>query len=209
MSTQTSPPEPRRLTTRLRGRLSRLEIRQLTSLVGGLALAGTAAFGGLDTVTDPVKHFDVGQQIDDGEFTLTVKKISRRTEIVGAKRIMFPADPEHVYLGVLATIGCNGTVTGSLVPAPRSGVLELRNHPDQDFRGTYRARDGSPITSLGPGLTEDVAFIWKLPAQALPPGAQVTLRAWDKQFRDLNLFYGRAWLPRDTYSELTATVATA
>jgi hypothetical protein len=68
-----------------------------------------------------------------------------------------------------------------------------------------RFADGSPIQTLGPGLTEQLAFVWELPETALSPGQTVTLRVWKKKYTQLLVTYGgKSW--RDSLTDYGETV---
>jgi hypothetical protein len=107
-------------------------------------------------------------------------------------------------LGVVVTMQNNSTV-----PARLRNEFDLLNKPDQEFFGVYRNRDGSPIQTLGPGLTESLAFIWVLPENAVQPGQSVRLRVWKKQYKQLMVTYGgKEWLDDlNHYGETAVSVA--
>ena len=70
-----------------------------------------------------------------------------------------------------------------------------------------RISDGSRIATLGPGLSEQIAFIWEVPQDALSAGDTVTLRIWKKQFRQNMVTYGQTWLDSNTdYGETVIPV---
>ena len=61
------------------------------------------------------------------------------------------------------------------------------------------------MSALGPGLTDEVAFVWSLPEDALVQGDSVTLRVWTKTFTEMVATYGQGWLPSAT-DYITVTV---
>ena len=68
-------------------------------------------------------------------------------------------------------------------------------------------RDGEPVTSVGPGLTEELAFFWSVPESALEHSDSITLRVHDKKFTELLTTYGKAWVDSNTdYTTLTVPV---
>ena len=167
-----------------------------------LLLALTAAFGGLDTVDKRVTDVETGKPFSDGEFTVTVDRASLLSEIRAGHRVIARAESGHRYLAVVTLLRNDGTIPGSILRQ-----LDLQDEPDSDFVGSWRLNDGEPVTSIGPGLTEELAFIWKLPDDAVQQGHSVTLRIWKKQFIELLTTYGRAWIPSSTdYARISVPV---
>lgn len=169
-----------------------------------IALVATAAFGGLDTVDKRVTVFKPGEEFNDGQSVTTVERARLVSELKGGGHTIGPAEPGRRYLGVVATVHNNSTV-----PARLRDEFDLLNKPDQEFFGTYRNRDGSSIQTLGPGLTESLAFIWVLPENAGQPGQSVRLRVWKKLYKQLAVTYGgKEWLDDiNHYGETTVPVA--
>lgn len=167
-------------------------------------LAATAVFGGLDTVDKGVTPFKPGEEFGDGQFTLTIERARLVDELKGALAVIGPANPGKRYLGVVATLRNDGTVPGRL-----RDELDLRGLPGKEFFGAFRLRDGSPIQTLGPGLTEELAFTWTLPEDALKPGDSVTIWVWKKSYKQLMVTYGgKEWIESPTdYGETVVQVA--
>jgi len=61
-------------------------------------------------------------------------------------------------------------------------------------RGFQPVAARSRLTRLGPGLSEQVAVLWTLPEKALTQGDSITVRVWQKQFRELMVTYGKTWV---------------
>jgi hypothetical protein len=184
------PPADSRLTARVRRWFAGLQFRQMWQLTIALLLAATAGFGGLDTVATEVTLFKPGEKFSDGEFTVTIKRATLVNELPGVG----PAKPGRRYLGVVATLRNDGTVPGRL-----RDELELLDQPAKEFFGAWRFTDGSPIQTLGPGLTEQLVFTWVLPDTALGPGEAVTVRIWKKEFTQLMVAYGgKEWIDSPT-----------
>ena len=162
---------------RLRKWLTGLQLNQLWQLVVVLLLAVTAAFGGLDTVDKRVTDVETGKPFSDGEFTVTVDRASLVPEVRAGPRVIAHAESGHRYLGVVTQLRNDGTIPGSILKQ-----LDLQDQPGSEFVGSWRLTDGEPVTSNGPGLTEELAFIWKLPEDAVQQGDSVTLRIWKKVF---------------------------
>ncbi|WP_158240356.1 hypothetical protein [Mycobacterium hubeiense] len=77
---------------------------------------------------------------------------------------------------------------------PLTEELDLRGEPDAKWIGAMRLADGTRTARLGPGLTDELAFVWQLPADALRAGDSVTLRVWKQQYRELIVPYGKGWI---------------
>jgi hypothetical protein len=177
-------------------RLTSTQTRRVALL---LVLVATAAFGGLDTVDKHITPFKAGEEFSDGEFTLTVERARLVNELKGT---IASAKPGKVYLGVVATLRNDGTVPGRL-----RDQLDLQDPAGNEFVGVFRFRDGSPIQTLGPGLTEQLVFAWLLPESALQSVQSVTIRVWKKQFKQLMVTYGgKEWLETNDYGRATVPV---
>ncbi|VEG55733.1 Uncharacterised protein [Mycolicibacterium aurum] len=175
---------------RVRRWLAARKVRQWWK--GGLAaiLAVTALFGGLDPVDTKATPFAPGEEFSDGQYSVTVDRARLVPTIEGGGRVYGSAEPGIRYLGVVATLRNDGTVTGRL-----RNELDLRDVAGSEFFGTFRFRDGSPIQTLGPGLTEQLVFAWTVPVDALKPGDVVSIRVWKKKFQQLMVTYGgKEWL---------------
>ena len=184
-----------------RGWAGKLGFHQIWQIGLAVFLAATAAFGGLDTVDNKVTPIKAGEPFDDGEFTVTIERASAVDEIRAAT-VKEPAVPGKRYLGVVATLHNNGTIPGAL-----EDEIDLRDHPDAKYVQTYRYADGSVITTLQPGLTEQLVFVWQLPQNQLQSGTHVTMRLWRKQFREFTTSYGKAWVDSITeYGEIELPV---
>jgi len=186
----------------LRGTVKRLKLRQLRMVTAGLILAVAGLFGGLDTVDAGPTVFAADESHSDGEFTLTIARASVVDELRAGRRIVAPAQPGLRYLGVVSTVRNDGTIPGRLI-----GELQLRNQPDSSSVGVFRMADGSPITQLGPGLQEQLVFVWRIPDSAVRPDLQVTLRVTQKRFTELLVTYGHDWVDSGSdYAEITLPV---
>ncbi|BBY76960.1 hypothetical protein [Mycolicibacterium parafortuitum] len=168
-------------------------------------VAFTALFGGLDRVDNGATPFAPGEEFSDGQYTVTVDRARLLETIQGGGLTVGPATPGQLYLGVVATLRNDGTIPGRL-----RDELDLRGVPGERFYGVFRFRDGSPITNLGPGLTEQVVFAWQVPADALAQGSTVTVRVWKKSFKQLMVTYGgKEWLDSLTDYGVTELVVGA
>jgi hypothetical protein len=182
---------PLTLTGRVRRWFADLGFHQMWQVGVVVLLAATALFGGLDNADTEVTEFKPGEKFSDGQFTLTVDRATLVTELASGGTVMMPARQGRRYLGVVADVRNDGTVPGTL-----QGELDLRDESDTKYLGTVRMADGSPIVTLGPGLGDQLAFVWDVPDDALHAGDSVTLRVWKKQFKEYTVTYSQAW----TYS---------
>ncbi|MBB3606899.1 hypothetical protein FHT40_006592 [Mycolicibacterium sp. BK556] len=182
-----------------------LGFSQMGQLLTVAILGATALFGGLDTVSTTVTPFQPGDQFSDGPFTVTVDRASFPREIRAGTWLVAPKAEGLRYLAVVATLHNDGTV-----PASVDDELDLRDEPNKRFFGVFRIADGSRITRIGPGLSEEVATLWTLPEDALRDGDSVTLRVWKKEFHELMVTYGQTWLDSLTeYGQVSVPVKVA
>jgi hypothetical protein len=183
----------------VRRRLSEWGFSQWWKAIVTVVLTSTALFGGLDTVDTSVTTFNPGDEFSDGEFTVKVERATLVRELRAGNTVLGGEKPGRRNLGVVAQLRNDGTRPGRL-----AGELDLRNEPDNAFVGAMRLGDGSRIATLGPGLSEQIAFVWELPENALAVGDTVTLRVWKKQFKQLMVTYGETWV--DSLTDYGETV---
>lgn len=175
---------------RIRRWLAQRPLRQWWKATLAAVLAVAALFGGLDTVNTGAVPFAADEDFSDGQYTVTVHGASLLPKVTAGTRTIGPAQPGKRYLGVTVTLTNDGTVPGRL-----RNELDLREVNGKEFFGTFRFRDGSPIQTLGPGLTEKLAYLWVVPQNAIEPGGAVSVRVWKKQFKQLMVAYGgKEWL---------------
>jgi len=195
---QQAGPPPNRLWAWLTG----LQLSQLSQIGTLIVLAATAMFGGLDTVDNHVTVGKPGTAFSDGQYSVTIERASLVPELrVGSRVVAYPK-PGQRYLGVVMKIRNDGTIPGTI-----DHELELIDLPEASFYGLWRLADAQPMYSVGPGLTDEVAFLWSLPEDALAVGDSVKLRVWNKTFNELLTTYGKAWIPSETdYTVVTVPV---
>jgi hypothetical protein len=174
----------------LRRWLAQRELRRLWKGALAAIVAVAALFGGLDTVNTGATPFQQGEAFDDGQYSVVVNGASVLREVQGGGRTIGPAKPGKRYLGVVVTLGNEGTVPGRL-----RNEIDLRDVPGKELLGVWRYRNGSSIQNLGPGLTEKLVYLWIIPEGAVTPGDTITLRVWKKSYRQLLVAYGgKEWL---------------
>jgi hypothetical protein len=181
----------------IRGELAGLKLPQLWHLIAGAIVAVAALFGGLDSVDAKPTVFKVGQPYSDGEFTVNVKEALALDEVRAGKRVLQRAEPGRVYLGLVSTIRNDGPIQGGMSMGSGDPEFDLQQ-PSKEFIGAFRIADASMVTALGPKLSEEVLFLWKLPQAAVSAGSVVTLRVWQKQLREMIVTYGKGWLASET-----------
>lgn len=155
-------------------------------------LACTAAFGGLDTVDTSITTVKPGDQFSNGEFTTTIERATLVPQVRAGDKVLYPEKEGRSYLGVRTRIRNDSTLPGRL-----GSTIELRNQPGSRFLAAMRFDDGSTVVDQGPGLTDEIAFVWELPETALAVGDEATLRVW-KQVQRLNATYGEGLVPSRT-----------
>ncbi|SCX33490.1 hypothetical protein [Mycolicibacterium fluoranthenivorans] len=165
-----------------------------------VVLAGTAAFGGLDTVNKQVTELKPGEQFNTGEFEMTVQRATLVNEVRAGNRLLFPAQPGSRYLGLVVTAHNIGTLPG-VVDKP----VQLVDQPRARVLAPMRVADGTIAGRLGPGLTDQIVLLWQLPETALSVGSQLPVRVW-KEMRRLNVTAGQGWILGNDYGELTVPV---
>ena len=190
----------------IRGELIQLKLPQMWHLIAGAVVAVAALFGGLDSVDAKPTVFKVGQPYSDGEFTVTVKRALLLDEVLAGKHIVAAAKPGYSYLGVVSTARNNGPIQGGLSIGAHDVEFEPQE-PSKEFVGAFRIADASIVTSLGPKLSDELLFLWKVPSGEITPGSSVTLRVWKKQLQEMIVTYGKAWLSSETsFAQITLPV---
>jgi hypothetical protein len=195
-----------RLMVRVRQWFADLGLAQIRRLIVVAVLAVTALFGGLDGVETNVTVFEPGDEFDDGQYTWVIDRAALVDEVTAGSRTVLAPREGRQYVGIVTGVTNNGTIPGRLGDA-----LDLRGHPGQRFVGAYLMSDSTPLLTLGPGLTAQVAFFWDLPrgssGNALAPDESLTLRVWKKKFTELGVTYGQDWVDSLTdYGEVTLPV---
>ncbi len=190
------------LRARVRHWVAERRVRHWWQAGVAVILAITGLFGGLDTVDPAVTAFAPGEEFDDGGFTVAVDRARVVPELRAGTRLVAPAVPGRRYLGVVATVRNDGTIPWSL-----ARELDLRDQPGSEFFAAVDPADGTRVISLGPGLQQQLAFLWQIPEGALSAGDSVTLRVWRKQFTQGMVTYGEQWVDsRTEYGQVVVPV---
>lgn len=188
-------------TGRVRKWLSGWGVKQWRQAALVAVLAGTAAFGGLDTVNKQVTDLKPGEQFDNGRFEMTVQRATLVNEVRAGKRLLFPEKPGRRYLGLVITVHNVSTLTGNVFRA-----VDLVDQPDATVMPAMRLADGTVAVRLGPGLTDQIVLLWDVPETAISVGADVHVRIW-KEVKRLNATYGQGWVHDQTdYGRLAVPV---
>jgi hypothetical protein len=152
-------------------------------------LSGTAIFGGLDRVETAVTTVNPGESYNDGALEVTVKRATVVPTLTAGDRVLGGSRPGSRYLAVVATVA-----NDSAYDVPLTEELDLRGVADAERFGVFRVADGSRTARLGPGLSDEMAFVWKIPDNSLQTGDTAAVRIWDKKYTELVVSYGKAWI---------------
>jgi hypothetical protein len=144
----------------------------------------------LDTVDTSVTLVDPGREFDDGQFTVTIDRARVVDELRAGRSVVAHRQPGSRYVGVVATVRNDGTVPGRL-----QGELDLVSPSPARFVAAVRLDDGSRVITLGPGLQQQLGFVWAVPDGAVKPGDAATVRLWHKTFQQGFVTYGEMWVP--------------
>ncbi|MGE2834648.1 hypothetical protein [Mycobacterium sp. SMC-4] len=164
-------------------------------------LAVAALFGGLDRVETDVTAFAPGEEFSDGQYTVTVDRARLVPELTTSGFGLAPEKPGVRYLGVVVTLRNDGTAPGRV-----DRELELRDVPNAEFVGVSRMIDGSRAITLGPGLEEELAYVWRVPEGELVPGDSITVRVWRKSLREGMVVYGEHYIDDTDYGQIVIDV---
>jgi hypothetical protein len=172
----------------LQRKLGELTLRQAGKTAFMTFLAATALFGGLDTVDTGVTAVQPDEPFDDGAAAVAVTRATLVPKLTAGDRVLMTATAGSQFLAVPTTV-----TNTSNVPVPLRNELDLRM-ADARKIGVFRLDDGSQTASLGPGLTDRLAFVWQVPSSGPQPGDTATVRIWRKTYQELNVTYGQAWI---------------
>jgi hypothetical protein len=179
--------------------------RSLRSWVVGagvVALAISAAFGGLKKAADETPQVTAGTPVDAGQFEVTIQRVV----VVADLKPLFSPDEGGALIGVVTKL----KVTDDTGVAPPSDLIRLIGVPgikdDDPPIGTTNLRDQTMTPVLTPEYGEDVAYVWKLPkATELPKEVKLTVQHYE-HIDDSVLDHHEKWMPDKVAAEGTAAV---
>jgi hypothetical protein len=179
--------------------------RSLRSWVVGagvVALAISAAFGGLKKAADETPQVTAGTPVDAGQFEVTIQRVV----VVADLKPLFSPDEGGALIGVVTKL----KVTDDTGVTPPSDLIRLIGVPgikdDDPPIGTTNLRDQTMTPVLTPEYGEDVAYVWKLPrATELPKEVKLTVQHYE-HIDDSVLDHHEKWMPDKVAAEGTAAV---
>jgi hypothetical protein len=179
--------------------------RSLRSWVVGagvVALAISAAFGGLKKAADETPQVSAGTPVDAGQFEVTIQRVV----VVADLKPLFSPDKGGALIGVVTKL----KVTDDTGVTPPSDLIRLIGVPgikdDEPPTGTTNLRDQTMTPVLTPEYGEDVAYVWKLPkATELPKEVKLTVQHYE-HIDDSVLDHHEKWMPGKVAAEGTVAV---
>ncbi|GAA1639796.1 hypothetical protein GCM10009744_31720 [Kribbella alba] len=179
--------------------------RSLRSWVVGagvVALAISAAFGGLKKAADETPQVTAGTPVDAGQFEVTIQRVV----VVADLKPLFSPDEGGALIGVVTKL----KVTDDTGVTPPSDLIRLIGVPgikdDDPPIGTTSLRDQTMSPVLTPEYGEDVAYVWKLPkATELPKEVKLTVQHFE-HIDDSVLDHHEKWMPDKVAAEGMAAV---
>jgi hypothetical protein len=179
--------------------------RSLRSWVVGagvVALAISAAFGGLKKAADETPQVTAGTPVDAGQFEVTIQRVV----VVADLKPLFRPDEGGALIGVVTKL----KVTDDTGVTPPSDLIRLIGVPgikdDDPPIGTTNLRDQTMTPVLTPEYGEDVAYVWKLPkATELPKEVKLTVQHYE-HIDDSVLDHHEKWMPDEVAAEGTVAV---
>ncbi|NUT35040.1 MAG: hypothetical protein HOV79_18440 [Hamadaea sp.] len=152
----------------------------ISYVVGGLALAVSAAFGGFAPIENPEPVLKAGQ-VDAGKpWNVTILRARLVKDLEPAARLQ---DKNNHWLAVVADIEITDVESHSdirdilLVPKAEGLVLGERTSTTKEYRAyeVIVTSDGTRVESLHPGLKETVAFLWEQKGDVVPTEVEIQI----------------------------------
>ncbi|MDQ0615187.1 hypothetical protein QF046_002828 [Microbacterium sp. W4I4] len=179
-----SPPSERTLLTRVRRMASLIPTGWLLTASGGVLLAATAAFGGLEEVPPPpVPTVEAGEQYAGSDLQLTVQGVELRTER-GNAAVYPDAEKDERVLAVIVEVMNTfdkprlATALGEVSP-----VVDGIRVDGLDAKPEVSRADGSGGTFLQPDVPAQLVLAWIVGPDDLKDGDEVTLTLPDSTHR--------------------------
>ena len=190
-------------------RLRRTPAQWILYACGGMAVAVSAAFGGLQTVSHERPALQVGQ-VDEGT-PWNVKVVTAR--LLGSlEPAVYLKNKEDHWLAVIAEVEITDTESHSdvnrIIRVPQAVGILVDNPSGTSFdaypNNLLLARDGTNVQALHPGMKERVAFLWEQKPDALPTSVAVDVMGLTWRKSSLSGAYG--WFDEAVRASLTVPV---
>jgi hypothetical protein len=186
----TTPP-PAETPSTVRARAAALGDRVPTKwLVTGIAavfLAGSAAFGGLETAAPaPLPEVEAGEAFTGAELRIAVERVALidgfpeqyiEPETEGNRLLVVVATVENVWDTPVSTLSDIGAAD-NLRPVGVPG-LDASSEP----LTVAVLDDGSQNPELQPGVPIELAFMWEVAPDAVADGDEIRLDLYDKTYQ--------------------------
>ncbi|KQY59230.1 hypothetical protein ASD11_06520 [Aeromicrobium sp. Root495] len=164
---------------RLVALLARVSFKQLLLVAVAAVILASGLFGGLERAeTTEIEALKVGRAVDTGPFDLTVERGRHTTEIESSA---FPSAPPARSVVVVATVrnrSDRSVSAATLRDSVRlSGVAGLLDDGRRAKKGAdvrpqvLLPADGSALSTVVPGVTYEVAFVWDQAVDSEPPSS--------------------------------------
>ncbi|NUO59068.1 MAG: hypothetical protein HOV71_00740 [Hamadaea sp.] len=190
------------------GRVARAPMQWFLYVVGGLALVVSAAFGGFAPVKQAEPVLKVGEVNAGTPWNVKITSVRLVGSLEPQVRLKDPAD--H-WLAVIAEVEITDVESRSdirdiILVKDVPGILhdEFNGDGDEFAREVVVTSDGTRVTTLHPGLTEKVAFLWEVKPDTVP--TQVEVQIMGKTHRKSSLTDLMEWLDLAPRAVLTAPV---
>jgi hypothetical protein len=179
--------------------------RSLRSWVVGagvVALAISAAFGGLKKAADETPQVTAGTPVDAGQFEVTIQRVV----VVADLKPLFSPDEGGALIGVVTKLKVTDD-TGTNPPGDLVRLIGVPGIKDTDPpMGTTNIKDETRDPVLTPEFGEDVAYVWKLPKLSeLPTEVKLTVQHYEHTDESI-LDHHEKWTPDKVAAEGTVKV---
>jgi len=190
------------------GRIARAPMQWLAYGVGGLALAVSAAFGGFTPVKQAEPVLKVGEVNAGTPWNVKITSVRLVGSLEPQARL---EDKTDHWLAVIAEVEITDVESRSdirdiILLNGVQGILhdEFNGDGPEFSRDLLITSDGSRVTTLHPGLTEKVAFLWEQKGDVVP--TQVEVQIMGKTHRKSTLTDMMEWLDLAPRAVLTVPV---
>lgn len=157
----------------------------LITACGGVLLATTAAFGGLQEVpAPPIPTVDAGEQYAGSDLQLTVQRVELRTERGNAGVFPDKEKNERVLAVIVEAVNTFGTPRRATAPSAASPVVDGIRVEGLEVKGAVsRADDNGGAVVLQPDVPAQLVLAWVVGPDDLHDGDEVTLTLPDSTHR--------------------------